>query len=171
MNNKIAIYPGTFDPITNGHVDLVDRALNIFDEIVIAVSTAYGKKTLFDIDHREKIVKTVFKDNPKVKVISFQGLLVDAAAKYQACSIVRGLRAVSDFDYEYQLASINSKLNSNIQTIFLTPSEKFSCISSTMVRAVAIHDYRRLGEFVPEFVFQEIEKKYKGVINGFADNR
>ncbi|QWU99950.1 pantetheine-phosphate adenylyltransferase [Francisella salimarina] len=157
---KIAIYPGTFDPITKGHVDLVDRALNIFDEIVVAASTAYGKKTLFDLDTREQMIREVFKDNSRVKVVSFEGLLVDTAAKYNACAIVRGLRAVSDFDYEFQMSSMNNKLNSDIQTIFLTPSEKFSCISSTLVRAVAIHNYKRVGEFVPECVFNKIKLKY-----------
>ena len=158
--NKIAIYPGTFDPITNGHVDLVDRALNIFDQIVVAVSTAYGKNTLFDLCTRKRIIKEVFKDNQRVKVVSFQGLLVDTAVKHNACAIVRGLRAVSDFDYEFQMSSMNNKLNSDIQTIFLTPSEKFSCISSTLIRAVAIHNYKRVDEFVPKCVFREIKLKY-----------
>lgn len=158
--SKIAIYPGTFDPITNGHIDLVDRALNIFDEIVVAVSTAYGKKTLFDLHKREEMIKEVFENNSKVKVVSFEGLLVDTAVKNNACAIVRGLRAVSDFDYEFQMSSMNHKLNSDIQTIFLTPSEKFSCISSTLVRAVAVHNYTRVDEFVPECVFREIEAKY-----------
>ncbi|ALB01675.1 phosphopantetheine adenylyltransferase [Francisella persica ATCC VR-331] len=158
--NKIAIYPGTFDPITNGHVDLIDRALNIFDQIVVAVSTAYGKNTLFDICTREQMIKEVFKDNQRVKVVSFQGLLVDTAVKHNACAIVRGLRAVSDFDYEFQMSSMNNKLNSDIQTIFLTPSEKFSCISSTLIRAVAIHNYKRVDEFVPKCVFHEIKLKY-----------
>lgn len=158
---KIAIYPGTFDPLTNGHVDLVDRALNIFDEIVVAVSTAYSKKTLFTLEHRVNMIKEVFKGNDRIKIVGFDGLLVETAAKYDACAIVRGLRAVSDFDYEYQMASINNKLDKTIQTIFLTPSERFSCISSTMVRAVAVHNYRRLGEFVPPYVFNEIEHKYK----------
>lgn len=159
---RIAIYPGTFDPITNGHVDLVDRALNIFDEIVVAVSTAYGKKTLFGLDKREQMIQEVFKNNSRVKVVSFEGLLVDTAVKHGACAIVRGLRAVSDFDYEFQMSSMNNKLNSDIQTIFLTPSEKFSCISSTLVRAVAVHNYLRVDEFVPECVFREIKLKYKG---------
>ena len=105
--------------------------------------------------------KEVFRNNSKVKVVSFEGLLVDTAVKNNACAIVRGLRAVSDFDYEFQMLSMNHKLNSDIQTIFLTPSEKFSCISSTLVRAVAVHNYTRVGEFVPECVFKEIELKYK----------
>ncbi|AXA33592.1 pantetheine-phosphate adenylyltransferase [Francisella adeliensis] len=158
---KIAVYPGTFDPITNGHVDLVERALSMFDEIVVSVSTAYGKNTLFDLEQRVSLIELVFASNPKVKVIGFSGLLVDHASDHNACAIVRGLRAVSDFDYEYQMASMNSKLNSDIQTIFFTPSEKYSCISSTLVRAVALNNYKRVSEFVPECVFRELEKKYK----------
>ncbi len=158
---RIAIYPGTFDPLTNGHVDLVDRALKVFDEIVVAVSTAYSKKTLFTLEHRVKMIEEMFEGNTKIKVVGFDGLLVETAAKYDACAIVRGLRAVSDFDYEYQMASINNRLDKEIQTIFLTPSDKFSCISSTMVRAVAVHNYKRLEEFVPTCVFKAIESKYK----------
>ena len=158
---KIAIYPGTFDPITNGHVDLVERAFSMFDEIIIGVSTAYSKKTLFSLEERVGIIKEVFADNKNIRVVGFSGLLVDLASKHDACAIMRGLRAVSDFDYEYQMASMNSKLNNEIQTIFFTPSEKYSCISSTLVRAVAINSYTRVREFVPENVFKAIENKYK----------
>lgn len=158
---KIAVYPGTFDPVTNGHVDLVERALSMFDEIIVSVSTAFGKNTLFDLQQRVILIETVFANNPRVKVVGFSGLLVDHAINYEACAIVRGLRAVSDFDYEYQMASMNSKLNSSIQTIFFTPSEKHSCISSTLVRSVAVNNYKRVSEFVPENVFKELEKKYK----------
>lgn len=158
---KIAIYPGTFDPITNGHVDLVERAFSMFDEIIIGVSTAYQKNTLFTLKERVDIIKEVFKDNKHIKVIGFSGLLVDFADKHGACAIMRGLRAVSDFDYEYQMAAMNSKLNNEIQTIFFTPSEKYSCISSTFVRAVAINSYTRVREFVPENVFKVIKNKYE----------
>ena len=158
---KIAIYPGTFDPITNGHVDLVERASSMFDEIIIGVSTAYGKNTLFSLEERVEIIKEVFADNESIKVVGFSGLLVDLASKHGACTIMRGLRALSDFDYEYQMASMNSKLNDEIQTIFFTPSEKYSCISSTLVRAVAINSYTRVSEFVPKSVFKAIENKYK----------
>ncbi|MFC4892616.1 pantetheine-phosphate adenylyltransferase [Pseudofrancisella aestuarii] len=159
MKQKIAIYPGTFDPITNGHFDLIKRGLCIFDKIIVAISTGYGKNTLFDLEDRKKLVETVFKNEDRVEVISFTGLLVDTAKKHNVCAILRGLRAVSDFDYEYQMSSINSKLDDSIQTVFLTPSESFSCISSTMVRAVAIHDYTRLKEFVPECVYDELKNK------------
>lgn len=158
---KIAVYPGTFDPITKGHIDLIERALSMFDEIVVSVSTAYSKKTLFELEKRVSLVEKVFVGNPSVKVVGFSGLLVDHAVNYNACAIMRGLRAVSDFDYEYQMASMNSKLNNNIQTIFFTPSEKYSCISSTLVRAVALNNYSKVHEFVPECVFKELEKKYK----------
>ena len=160
--NKIAIYPGTFDPITNGHIDIVHKALKVFDKLIVAVSTADTKTALFDLSHRETMIREVFKDNPRVDVISFKGLLVETAAKYKAEVIVRGLRAVSDFDYEYQMASMNSKLDDNIQTIFLTPNNKYSCISSTFVRSVTIHNYMKVAKFVPEYVFQEIKNKYKG---------
>ena len=158
---KIAIYPGTFDPITNGHIDLVERAFSMFDEIIIGVSTAYGKKTLFTLEERVSLIGEVFADNKNIKVVGFSGLLVDLASKHGACAIMRGLRAVSDFDYEYQMAAMNSNLNNKIQTIFFTPSEKYSCISSTLVRAVAINNYTRVKEFVPENVFSAIENKYK----------
>ena len=161
MNEKIAIYPGTFDPITNGHVDLVKRGLNIFDKIVIAISTGFGKKTLFDLEKRKSLVNTVFANIPNIEVVTFEGLLVDTAKKYNAVAIIRGLRAVSDFEYEYQMSSINYRLDNNIQTIFLTPDEKFSCISSTMVRAVAIHDYKRLVDFVPKGVYQQLKLTFK----------
>jgi pantetheine-phosphate adenylyltransferase len=158
---KIAIYPGTFDPITNGHVDLVGRALSMFDRIIVGVSTAHGKNTLFSLQERVEITNKVFVNKINIKVVGFSGLLVDLASEHKACAIVRGLRAVSDFDYEYQMAAINSKLNSDIQTIFFTPSEKYSCISSTLVRAVAINNYTRVSEFVPECVFVAIKNKYK----------
>ena len=159
---KIAIYPGTFDPITNGHIDLVERALSMFDEIIIGVSTAYGKSTLFGLEERVSMINKVFIHNKNIKVVGFSGLLVDLASEHKACVIMRGLRAVSDFDYEYQMAAMNSKLNSEIQTIFFTPSEKYSCISSTLVRAVAINNYTRVSEFVPDNVFEAIKNKYKG---------
>ena len=159
---KIAIYPGTFDPITNGHVDLIERASSMFDEIVVGVSTAYGKKTLFSLEERVEITKQVFANKKNIKVVGFSGLLVDLAVEYKACVIMRGLRAVSDFDYEYQMAAMNSKLNNEIQTIFFTPSEKYSCLSSTLVRAVAINNYTRVSEFVPECVFLAIKSKYHG---------
>ena len=158
---KIAIYPGTFDPITNGHIDLVERACSMFDEIIVGVSTAYGKNTLFSLEERVEITKQVFANKKSIKVVGFSGLLVDLASEYKACAIMRGLRAVSDFDYEYQMAAMNSKLNNKIQTIFFTPSEKYSCISSTLVRAVAINNYTRVSEFVPKSVFIAIESKYK----------
>ena len=156
---KVAIYPGTFDPITNGHVDLINRALGIFDEVIVAVSTGFGKKTMFDIKQRKSMIDVAFLDNVDVQVVSFDGLLVDVANKYNATAVLRGVRTVADFEYEYQMAKINSKLDSSVQTVFLTPNEAMSCVSSTMIRAVASHNLAKLKGFVPKNVFIELQKK------------
>jgi len=156
MNKKIAIYPGTFDPITNGHIDMIKRALDLFDEIVIGVSTGLGKKTLFDLTDRKQMIEKVFENNASVKVVSFDGLLVDTANKYKASIVLRGLRTVSDFEYEYNMANINKILDKSVQTVFLTPNEKFSCISSTMIKAMAVHDYSKISGFVPKNVYEAL---------------
>jgi pantetheine-phosphate adenylyltransferase len=159
MNKKIAIYPGTFDPITNGHIDMIKRGLDLFDEIIIGVSTGLGKKTFFDLDDRKQMVEKVFENNANVKVVSFDGLLVNTANKYDASIVLRGLRTVSDFEYEYNMANINKKLDNSVQTVFLTPNEKFSCISSTMIKAIAVHDYSKILDFVPENVYEALCNK------------
>ena len=144
---KKALYPGTFDPITNGHVDLVNRALKIFDEVVIAVAYAHHKKPLFDYDERVKLVQGIFAGNTNVLVVGFEGLLVDFVRAQQAVAVIRGLRAVSDFEYEFGLANMNRNLDDNFEAVFLTPSQEYSFISSTLVREVA-----RLGGDVSKFV-------------------
>jgi len=148
---KIAIYPGTFDPITNGHLDLVTRAGLIFDEVIIAVSDNPRKNPLFSIDERMHMVKQAVADKPNTKVESFDDLLVSFAVRLDACFIIRGLRAVSDFDYEFQLASGNRRLNSNIETIFLTPSESNYFISSSLVREISYYN-GDISSFVPGHV-------------------
>ena len=153
------LYPGTFDPITNGHVDLVTRATKLFDEVVIAVALGHHKKPLFDFEERVDMVETVFADLPQVSVVGFEGLLVDFMRERNATAVLRGLRAMSDFEYEFQLANMNRELDENFEAVFLTPSQNYSFISSTMIREVA-----KLGgditKFVPACVKQAFAQKF-----------
>lgn len=157
LHTKI-LYPGTFDPITNGHVDLVKRATKLFDEVVIAVASGHHKKPLFDFEERVALVETVFADLPQVSVIGFEGLLVDFMREKNATAVLRGLRAMSDFEYEFQLANMNRELDENFEAVFLTPSQNYSFISSTMIREIA-----KLGgdvtKFVPPCVSEAFIKK------------
>ncbi|HQV21832.1 MAG TPA: pantetheine-phosphate adenylyltransferase, partial [Agitococcus sp.] len=141
------IYPGTFDPITNGHKDLVERASRLFDEVVVAVAAGYHKKPLFDLNERVELVRQVTAHLPNVKVCGFSQLLAKFVQEQRATAVLRGLRAVSDFEYEFQLANMNRQLVEDFETVFLTPSENLSFISSTLVREIA-----RLGGDVSKFV-------------------
>ncbi len=156
---KIAIYPGTFDPITNGHLDLVVRAAQIFDEVVIAVSDNPRKNPLFSIDERLEMVNEVVKSISNQRVIRFNDLLVTLVQREGARFIIRGLRAVSDFDYEFQLASANRRLNEEVETIFLTPSEANYFISSSLVREISYYD-GDISSFVPAFVKHKMVGKW-----------
>ncbi|MBN2689659.1 MAG: pantetheine-phosphate adenylyltransferase [Gammaproteobacteria bacterium] len=150
----IAIYPGSFDPITKGHADLVKRSLSLFDKVIVAVSINHSKEPLFTFEERAELTRIVLSPfGSNIQVISFKGLLVDVAGQYGATGIIRGLRAVSDFDYEFQLAAMNRNLAPNIETIFLTPSEKYSFLSSSMIKEVA-----SLGGDISKFVSPEVEK-------------
>jgi pantetheine-phosphate adenylyltransferase len=158
MLRKI-VYSGTFDPITFGHMDLVDRALYLFDEVVIGVSTGTGKTPLFSADERANLAQELFKDEKRVKIKLFSGLLVDFVDSVGAKAVLRGLRAVSDFEYEFQMAAINRKLNDQVETIFLAPSEQYTCLSSTMIREVAKIDPNRIPDMVhPKVVKALIDK-------------
>ncbi len=159
---KRVIYSGTFDPITLGHEDLVKRALRMFDEVVIGVSTGFGKQTLFSVEDRVNFTTQIFKDDARVRVAPFEGLLVDFVAETEACAVLRGLRAVSDFEYEFQMAAMNRKLNSKVETIFLTPSEKFTSLSSTMIRQVAMIDPLRVSGLVHPIVMDALKLKKVG---------
>lgn len=145
--HKIAVYPGTFDPVTSGHEDLVRRATRIFDEIVVAVALAGHKRPFFELDERVAMAELVFADMPNVRVLGFSGLLMDFVAAQQAHIVLRGLRAVSDFEYEFQLAGMNRNLNPQIETVFMTPAEQFMFVSASMVREIAV-----LGGDVSPFV-------------------
>ncbi len=152
----IAIYPGSFDPITNGHVDLIKRASKLFDEIVVGITQNSKKSAFLDVDQRIDIAITSLKDIKNVSVISFDTLLVDFAQAQNAQIILRGLRAVSDFEYEFQLSGMNKHLNSNIETLFMTPAEEHANISSSLVREILL-----LGGDISNFVPKPVEKLLK----------
>lgn len=152
------IYPGTFDPITNGHVDLVYRAAKMFDEVTVGIAASPSKKTLFSLEERVDLAKQVLARFPNVKVIGFSGLLIDFAQSCQATILVRGLRAVSDFEYEFQLANMNRRLMPELESLFLTPSEKNSFISSTLIKEIALHGGDTSG-FVEPCVLRALEAK------------
>lgn len=157
---RLAIYPGTFDPITNGHLDLVERGLRIFDEIVIAVAPSPKKQPLFSLEERLKLIREVVKDCRNVKVEAFNGLLVNYVKGKGGIAIIRGLRAVSDFEYELQMALMNRRLDTNIETVFMMPSEEFSFLTSTVVKEVVSLGGSVKG-LVPEVVERAMREKFK----------
>ena len=157
MTNKV-IYPGTFDPITNGHTDLIGRAARLFDEVVVGVANSPSKRPLFDLAERVLLAQQVTTHLPNVKVVGFSGLLVDFAREQQANVLIRGLRAVSDFEYEFQLANMNRRLMPELESDFLTPAEENSFISSTLVKEVALHG-GDIHQFVDPLVAQAIAAK------------
>ncbi len=153
---RTAVYPGTFDPVTNGHSDLVRRASRLFDRLIVAVAANPAKQPTFDLAKRMSLIKAVLADLPNVEVCSFDNLLVDLARDRGADVILRGLRAVSDFEYEFQLAGMNRKLSPEVETLFLTPAEKFTYISSGLVREIAM-----LGGDVSAFVHPVVRAALK----------
>lgn len=156
-----AVYPGTFDPITRGHEDLVRRAARLFDEIIIAIAENRNKEPFFSLDERVSLARQVLADVPGVRVEGFSSLLIDFAAKHGANIVLRGLRAVSDFEYEFQLAGMNRNLKPDIETIFMTPSDQYMFISSSMVREIA-----RLGGDVSPFVHPLVMEQLNAKISG-----
>lgn len=156
--HKKAIYPGTFDPITNGHNDLIQRASRLFPEVVIGVAANPSKQPLFSLQERVDLVMEVTKNLDNVSVVGFTGLLADYADSIEATILIRGLRAVSDFEYEFKLANMNRRLNPVLESVFLTPSEENSFISSTLVKEVALHR-GSVDEFVNPVVAQALKDK------------
>lgn len=148
-----AMYPGTFDPITNGHHELVRRAAQIFDRVVVAVAASPNKRTVFSLQERTRMAREVLADVPNVSVDSYEGLTVDYARNHDLQTVVRGLRAVSDFEYEFQLSSMNRVLSSDVETVFLCPEAEYNFISATLVREVAA-----LGGDVSRFVHPLVQK-------------
>ena len=152
-----AIYPGTFDPVTNGHTDLIERASHLFTEVIVGVAASPSKKPRFDLAQRVAMIEEVSRHLPNVTVVGFSGLLVDFAKKNQAKVLIRGLRAVSDFEYEFQLANMNRRLSPELESVFLTPSEGNSFISSTLVKEVSLHE-GDVSQFVHPTVKAALDK-------------
>ena len=159
MKKITAIYPGTFDPVTNGHLDIIERASKLFDKVVITISVNSSKKPLFTKEERQDMIKNVTTKYKNVSVDVFDGLLVTYAKKKKASVIIRGLRAISDFDYEFQIALTNRKLEPEVNTIFLMPSEKYSFLNSSLVRELASYK-ADVKQFVPDYVFKKLKEKY-----------
>lgn len=157
---RTAIYPGSFDPLTNGHLDVIQRAAKLFDRVVVAVATNEAKHPLFSVQERLDLVRSAVKDLPNVEADSFANLLVSFAVERSAVAVVRGLRAISDFEFEFQMALMNRKLNEDIETIFMMPKDKYTFLSSRIVKEIA-----RLGgdvsAFVPIPVRDALAKKFK----------
>ena len=154
---KVAIYPGSFDPITFGHMDIIDRASALFDKVIVAVAKSEAKNTLFSLEDRVKLAKTIYEDNPKVEIVDFpRQLTVDVAKDQGACAIIRGLRAVSDFEYEFQLATMNRSLAPDIESIFLTPKESLIYVSSSLIKEIC-----DLKGNISKFVHPSVEQALK----------
>ncbi len=156
---NIAVYPGSFDPITNGHVDIICRSSMIFDKVIVAVAKNYQKKHLFTAEERVNIIKDVFKDNEKVVIMTFEGLLVNFLDEIKVKVIIRGLRAISDFEFEFQLAQINRKLNGKVDTIYMMASEENLYISSGIVKEIAMLN-GDVSKLVPSYVKVLLDKKF-----------
>lgn len=160
---KVGIYPGSFDPITLGHLDIIVRASKLVDKLIIGVLNNNAKKPLFTVEERVQLIKRVVSEKPDLKNVqidAFDGLLIDFAAKEKATIIVRGLRAITDFEYELQIAQTNHKLNADIDTIFFTTSVEFSYLSSSAVKEIASFN-GNITQFIPECIVQDVYDKYK----------
>jgi pantetheine-phosphate adenylyltransferase len=155
---RTVIYPGTFDPITFGHIDVIERASLLFDTVIVSVAGSTSKKTMFSINERIDMIKHSIKGIENVRVTSFNKLVVDYAKSQNACAIIRGLRAISDFEYEFQMALTNRKLAEDITTVFLMPNERFTYLNSTLVREIATFG-GDVSPFVPKYVLKKLNEK------------
>jgi pantetheine-phosphate adenylyltransferase len=159
---RTAIYPGSFDPVTNGHVDIVERGLNIFDKIIVAILRNPAKEALFTVEERKQMIETSLNRNSNVEIDVFDGLLVDYAKKRNAVAILRGMRAVSDFEYEFQLALMNRKLNREIQTVFLMTGLRWIFISSSIIKEAASFG-GNINGMVPPIVSRKLKEKFGSI--------
>jgi pantetheine-phosphate adenylyltransferase len=157
---RIAVFPGSFDPITNGHIDIINRGANIFDEIVVAVVENPGKTPLFSIGERVEMIEKIFADSKNIKVDSFSGLLIDYVRKLGASVVIRGLRVISDFEYEFQMALMNRRLAPDIETLFMMPNETYTYLSSRLVREIASFGGSVNG-LVPPLVEERMRRRFK----------
>lgn len=157
---KRVIYPGTFDPVTNGHIDVIERAMDLFDEVIVTVARNPVKTQMFSLEDRLFMLRESLSHFENVYVDSFNGLIVDHAKQVKAVGIIRGLRAVSDFEYEFQMALMNRKLDENLRTIFLMPNEKYTYLNSTIIRNLAVFD-GDVSDFVPPVVVKMLKQKNK----------
>ena len=160
MKKIIAVYPGTFDPITYGHIDIIERASVIFDEVIVTIALNSSKKPLFTEEERKAMVLKAMKKFKNVRVDSFNGLLVNYAKDVNASVIIRGLRAISDFEFEFQMSLTNRKLAPDVSTIFLMPNDKYTYLNSTLVKELAAFE-GKIDCFVPEFVVKKLKEKFK----------
>ena len=158
-DGSLAVFPGSFDPMTNGHLDIVDRGLAVFDRVRLAILLNPEKQPLFSVEERLAIIRDAYRGNPRVEVDTFSGLLVDNAQRVGASVIIRGIRAISDFEYEFQMALMNRRLNPRIETVFMMPAESYSYVSSRLVKEV-FQLGGRVSDLVPPVVERRLSEKY-----------
>jgi pantetheine-phosphate adenylyltransferase len=156
---KVAVYPGSFDPITNGHLDILNRGLELYDKVIVAIAVNIEKKSLFTVEERKDLIRVSVGNNPRVIIDSFEGLLVDYLKRIEAAFVIRGLRAMSDFEYEFQMASMNRNLNPSMDTLFMMTSKDYFFVSSRTVKEVAMFG-GSVDEFVPKIVVTRLKEKY-----------
>jgi len=160
LEKNLAVYPGSYDPLTNGHIDIIERGLKIFDKIIVAVLKNPAKTYLFSLEERQQILRSIFKDPQKIEIDHFEGLLVDYVNRKGINTVVRGLRAISDFEIEFQMAMMNRKIEPRIETIFFVPSDAYSFLSSKLVKEI----YQlggEVGSMVPQIVDLKLKEKFR----------
>ena len=155
---KTALFPGSFDPVTNGHLDVIKRACQLFDKIIVTVAINAEKNALFTTEERKTLLSEVCKDLPKVEIASFEGLLIDAVKAFKTDAVIRGLRAISDFEYEFQMAMMNRTLQNDCETVFLMPAPEYSFLSSRMIKEIAMFS-GDISHFVPPVVSEALKEK------------
>ncbi len=160
MSNRVAIYAGTFDPITNGHLDVIERAASLFDKIIVLIAVNAQKQSLFTVEERAEMAREAIKHIENVQVDIHKGLIVEYAQRQNAIALIRGVRAISDFEYEFQIALMNRKLDEQITTVFLMPHEKYTYLNSSIIRELA-RLHQNVDEFVSPFVAAKLKEKFK----------